>query len=306
MDTNDWGTQLPSDSRPKIVNKIMKTMHKHLPYCGPEGMNELRRIASRFEDKIFNGAVNQTDYLRKISMKMLTMETKSQNPAGSSSLTIPGGYSSLPLNPGYLMDNNNCTPSLPKCDTAMDTCDWRAQLPSGAREKIVNKIMKTMHNHLPYSGPEGMNELRRIASRFEDKIFNGAVNQTDYLRKISMKMLTMETKSQNAAGSSSSLPIPGGYSSLPLNPGRHQMKIEVPVKAEPVVNTCDWRTCLPPDSRNKNANKIKGTLMKHVPNCGKEGNKELERIAASFEELIFNTAIDQVDYLHKTSFKITP
>lgn len=38
----------------------------------------------------------------------------------------------------------------------------------------------------------------------------------------------------------------------------------------------------------------KGTLKKHVPNCGKEGNKELEKIAASFEELIFNNAIDQV------------
>lgn len=34
------------------------------------------------------------------------------------------------------------------------------------------------------------------------------------------------------------------------------MTTEGPVKAEPVVNTVDWRTCLPPDSRKKNANKM--------------------------------------------------
>nr|VDC65816.1 unnamed protein product [Brassica rapa] len=93
----------------------------------------------------------------------------------------------------------------------------------------------------------------------------------DYLGKISMKMLTMETtKLQSAACSSSSssslplhLPITGVYYSLPLNPGSHQMTMEGPVKAEPAVNTCDWRTCLSPDSRKKNANKIKGTLQKH-------------------------------------------
>ncbi|CAH8381311.1 unnamed protein product [Eruca vesicaria subsp. sativa] len=204
------------------------------------------------------------------------------------------------------MDNNNCTPSLPKCDTAMDTCDWRAQLPSNAREKIVNKIMEILKKNLPYAGPEGIIELRRIASRFEEKNFSGAANLTDYLRKISIKMLTMEAKYQNAAGSSSSsfLPIPGAYNSLPLNPGCHQMTIEGPIKSEAAVNTGDWRTCLPPDTRKKNVNKIKGTLKKHVPNCGKEGNKELKKIATSFEELIFNTAIDQVDYLRKISFKM--
>ncbi|KAF2588981.1 hypothetical protein F2Q70_00040118, partial [Brassica cretica] len=87
--------------------------------------------------------------------------------------------------------------------------------------------METLKKHLPYSGPEGINELRRIAARFEEKIFSGAVNQvinrllnlffgcfTDYLRKISMKMLTMETKSQNAAGSSSTIPTANNGTSM--------------------------------------------------------------------------------------------
>ncbi|KAF8106121.1 hypothetical protein N665_0147s0074 [Sinapis alba] len=120
------------------------------------------------------------------------------------------------------MDNNNWRPSLPNGDSAMETGDWRAQLPPDSRQKIVNKIMETLKKHLPYSGPEGINELRRIAARFEEKIFSGAVNQTDYLRKISMKMLTMETKSQNAAGTSSSIPAANNgtsMDSMPTNQG---------------------------------------------------------------------------------------
>ncbi|KAF8094510.1 hypothetical protein N665_0360s0017 [Sinapis alba] len=109
------------------------------------------------------------------------------------------------------MDNNNWRPDLPNGDPSMDTGDWRSQLPPDSRQKIVNKIMETLKKHLPLSGTEGVNELRGIAARFEEKIFSGAVNQSDYLRKISMKMLTMETKSQNATGSSSA---PNNVSSM--------------------------------------------------------------------------------------------
>ncbi|KAL0704263.1 hypothetical protein Bca4012_070688 [Brassica carinata] len=83
--------------------------------------------------------------------------------------------------------------------------------------------METLSRHLPNSGPEGIIDLRRIAARFEEKIFSCAVNQTDYLRKISMKMLTMETKSQNAAGSSSTTPDANNTTSMdsiPNNQGQ--------------------------------------------------------------------------------------
>ena len=124
--------------------------------------------------------------------------------------------------------------------------------------------LETLKKHLPFSGPEGINELKRIAVRFEEKVFSSSVHQviihtsssifvslvlfykeicegnahgkkkirsfcspiirwcieshvylifliisnfqTDYLRKISLKMLIMETKDQNTAGSSSSIP----------------------------------------------------------------------------------------------------
>ncbi|KAI3434046.1 uncharacterized protein J3R85_006833 [Psidium guajava] len=95
---------------------------------------------------------------------------------------------------------------------ALDGGDWRAQLAPEARVRIVNKIMDTLKRHLYISGPEGLQELNKIAVRFEEKIYAAATSQSDYLRKISLKMLTMATKSEstipnplpsNSAGNSS-------------------------------------------------------------------------------------------------------
>uniref|UniRef100_F6I3F9 Mediator complex subunit 15 KIX domain-containing protein n=1 Tax=Vitis vinifera TaxID=29760 RepID=F6I3F9_VITVI len=89
--------------------------------------------------------------------------------------------------------------------------------------------MDTLKRHLPISGPEGLHELRKIVERFEEKIYYAATSQhghieetssyfwtrgtSDYLRKISLKMLTMETKSFNVA-----------TNSLPSNSAGHSKK----------------------------------------------------------------------------------
>nr|GFA52020.1 mediator of RNA polymerase II transcription subunit 15A isoform X1 [Tanacetum cinerariifolium] len=100
------------------------------------------------------------------------------------------------------MDNSNWRPTqgvsgVPVGDPSMESGDWRAQLQADSRQRIVNKIMETLKRHLPFSGHEGLQELKKIAVRFEEKIYTAATSQSDYLRKISLKMLTMETRSQN-------------------------------------------------------------------------------------------------------------
>uniref|UniRef100_M4EBE9 Uncharacterized protein n=1 Tax=Brassica campestris TaxID=3711 RepID=M4EBE9_BRACM len=78
------------------------------------------------------------------------------------------------------MDNNNWRLSIPNGESAaINNGEWRKQLPPDSRQKIVNKIMETLSRHLPSSGPEGINDLRRIAARFEEKTFSGAVNQSN-------------------------------------------------------------------------------------------------------------------------------
>lgn len=60
MDTNNWQNE---ESKKKIVNKIMDSLQRHMPQTGADGMNELRKIALWFEQKIYTVALTQQDYL---------------------------------------------------------------------------------------------------------------------------------------------------------------------------------------------------------------------------------------------------
>uniref|UniRef100_A0A1D1XMC6 Mediator of RNA polymerase II transcription subunit 15 n=1 Tax=Anthurium amnicola TaxID=1678845 RepID=A0A1D1XMC6_9ARAE len=91
--------------------------------------------------------------------------------------------------------------------------DWRQQLQPEARQRIVNKIMDTLQRCLPIYGQEGLGELRKIAQRFEEKTYTAATNQSDYLRKISLKMLTMEKETQNS----------GVANQMPSNPSNQNL-----------------------------------------------------------------------------------
>ncbi|KAL6327184.1 hypothetical protein AAG906_015223 [Vitis piasezkii] len=92
--------------------------------------------------------------------------------------------------------------SWPRAEPVMDGGDWRTQLPPYARQRIANKIMDTLKRHIPVYGSEGLRELRKIAKRFEEKMYSAATSQSDYRRKVSLKLLSMETKSCNAATNS--------------------------------------------------------------------------------------------------------
>ncbi|KAF6149423.1 hypothetical protein GIB67_016961 [Kingdonia uniflora] len=75
ISSSDWRTQLCSDSRQRIVNEITETLKRHLPESsGVEGILEHEKYAARFEEKTYGAATTQADYLRKISLVMLTME----------------------------------------------------------------------------------------------------------------------------------------------------------------------------------------------------------------------------------------
>ncbi|GMI78121.1 MEDIATOR 15_1, Non-Recognition-of-BTH 4 [Hibiscus trionum] len=76
------------------------------------------------------------------------------------------------------MDTNNWRSTPPSGEPPMDTTDnWRTHLQPDSRQRIVNKIMDTLKRHLPFSGQDGLNELNKIAVRFEEKIFTAATSQ---------------------------------------------------------------------------------------------------------------------------------
>ncbi|GAU33107.1 hypothetical protein TSUD_259580 [Trifolium subterraneum] len=86
-----------------------------------------------------------------------------------------------------LMDSNNWGPNQ-STEPPGETPDWRIQLQSDSRLRIVNKIMDTLRKHLPVSGPEGLHELRQIAQRFEDKIYSAATSQLVYERSLRLNL----------------------------------------------------------------------------------------------------------------------
>uniref|UniRef100_A0ACD5TBQ1 Uncharacterized protein n=1 Tax=Avena sativa TaxID=4498 RepID=A0ACD5TBQ1_AVESA len=107
-------------------------------------------------------------------------------------------------NPTAGVDPNASAPA-PAADADAGD-DWRAHLQPEARSRIVNRIMETLRKHLPVIMPEGLNELQKIAVRFEEKIYNAATSQSDYLRKLSLKMLSMETGTPQAPGNAHRFP----------------------------------------------------------------------------------------------------
>ncbi|KAD6453822.1 hypothetical protein E3N88_08528 [Mikania micrantha] len=115
MESGEWRTQLQVDSRQRIVNKIMDILKRHLPLSGNEGLQELNKIAVRFEEKIYTSATSQSDYLRKISLKMLAMENRSQNPMSDAMQSSSATNSVNPSDPGsqVMQQVNNQGQQLP-------------------------------------------------------------------------------------------------------------------------------------------------------------------------------------------------
>ncbi|TYJ13876.1 hypothetical protein E1A91_A10G079400v1 [Gossypium mustelinum] len=105
------------------------------------------------------------------------------------------------------MDTNNWMSTPPSGEPTMDTGDWRTQLQPVSRQRIVNKV--------------------KIAVRFEEKIFTAATSQSDYLKRISLKMLTMENRSQSTVPKTRN-------KSIPPDPGSQGMQNQVHSQGQPI------------------------------------------------------------------------
>ncbi|XP_065865649.1 mediator of RNA polymerase II transcription subunit 15a-like isoform X2 [Euphorbia lathyris] len=208
----DWRTQLAPDSRQRIVNKIMETLEKHLPFSGQEGLEELKKIAVRFEEKIYTAAMSQPDYLRKISLKMLTMESKSQN-------TIPN-----PL-PSNLSGNNNSPPDSGASHNMQSQIHNQGQpLPmamsanqSQARQQILSQNIPTnMGSTGVQSSASLTSSLPPVSGLSQTSIPNVGQNPT---------MQNISGVSQSSSGNSMGQGVPSNMFANPQRqmPGRQQV-----------------------------------------------------------------------------------
>nr|XP_025672284.1 uncharacterized protein LOC112771692 isoform X6 [Arachis hypogaea] len=166
MDTttaSNWRDQLHPETRQLLLNDIMTKLKIGHPLCDYDEDLEFQKIAHSIEQKSYGGATNQM-----LMLHTIIPECKRAD---------------------YF---DEIASRLLLLEKARER-EWRSQLRPDSRQRIVNKIRETLRRHLPVSGPEGSQELWKIARRFEEKIFAAVSSQTDYLRKISLEMLTMET-----------------------------------------------------------------------------------------------------------------
>lgn len=181
-EAQSWKAHLIPDGRLKIVDKIMHVRRRSIPVLCPEGLLEFTEMAVEFEEKVYNTAFDRNDYLRKICLNVLRMGT-AQNDGVADVL-----QQNHP-DPGRL----NSKEDLQDLETS-----WRVQFPADYRLRILNKILDTSRTHFPITTPKELLETTESAVTFEKNIYTSATDESDYLSKIAMKMLSMEVNSQNS------------------------------------------------------------------------------------------------------------
>ncbi|KAI3505705.1 hypothetical protein L1887_27890 [Cichorium endivia] len=205
IESGDWRNQLQAGSRQSNVNGMMDILKRHLPFSEHEMLQELEKIVAKFEDTIYIAATSQFHYRRNISFAMLTMEIKSKNllpddmqsNSGANGVNLSDSGSQVMQLFSQIMHNIGSTGKQAIGESSMESSNWRDQLQADSRKWIVNKIMDTLKKHVPLSGSEMLNEIEKVAFRFEEKIYTSAISQSDYMQKIFLKMPTMEMKSQD-------------------------------------------------------------------------------------------------------------
>lgn len=138
----------------------METLKKHLPFSGQDGLHELRKIAVRFEEKIYNAATSQ------VLPYFLGLFHRS--------------WVELRLNVIALIVFFN----------------------------FLVMRNKRVDHYVPIW-------FCSMSLKFTWSFFFFIILQSDYLRKISLKMLSMETKSQTTIANS----VGNGNGNRPPDPG---------------------------------------------------------------------------------------
>ncbi|KAC9988344.1 hypothetical protein E3N88_44976 [Mikania micrantha] len=178
MESDNWRAQL---QRQRVVNKIIDTLERHLPFSGYNTLQELKKIAERVEEETYTTATSQSEYSRKTCFMMLTMETRLKSPMSD------------PIHSNSAANSVNPLADHIKVMKELYLLDWRAQLQADIRSRIVNQMMVSLKQHIPFSGHEGLHELKKKAERVEEEIYTIAISPSDYLWKISLKVAILSS-----------------------------------------------------------------------------------------------------------------
>ncbi|CAN6697310.1 unnamed protein product [Malus baccata var. baccata] len=91
MDPVNWRTKFPAESREKVVNKVLSTLMKRVPFSEHEKhMSDYKRISVNFEEKVYMVSRDQQEYILRIKSKLEELESspKNLNPGGAQGQSI--------------------------------------------------------------------------------------------------------------------------------------------------------------------------------------------------------------------------
>ncbi|XP_065849027.1 mediator of RNA polymerase II transcription subunit 15a-like isoform X2 [Euphorbia lathyris] len=125
---SDWRTQLPALR--EIVIYLIRSLYRLFPFSGQEGLEELKKIAVQYEEKIRNAAMSWSDYAEKIMLMMIILDSMTKN-------TFPN---SLPTNP---FGNNNRPPD------SRERYRTRRQMP-GTQQVVLQQLKQQAQNFLQH------------------------------------------------------------------------------------------------------------------------------------------------------------
>ncbi|XP_060178629.1 mediator of RNA polymerase II transcription subunit 15a-like isoform X2 [Lycium barbarum] len=127
----------------------------------------------------------------EVAREVHSLHTKSPEKAGSARKDDP----SLPM--AVVTQNNHFKVIDPKSEAVCVRQQNKINLAFINRAEVGSRsLVGTLGRHLPYVDKRLLG-FRKIAMRFEQRIFTAATSQSDFLRKISLKMVTVETKLQH-------------------------------------------------------------------------------------------------------------
>ncbi|KAM1064251.1 hypothetical protein ACFX13_028961 [Malus domestica] len=91
MDPVNWRTKFPAESREKVVNKVLSTLMKRVPFSEHEKhMSDYKRISVNFEERVYMVSRDQQEYILRIKSKLEELESspKNLNPGGAQGQSI--------------------------------------------------------------------------------------------------------------------------------------------------------------------------------------------------------------------------
>ncbi|KAI3910117.1 hypothetical protein MKW98_014502 [Papaver atlanticum] len=136
----------------------METLERQIPISGPEGLVELKKISVGFEENMFAAATSQVDYLRKISLKMLTLETKSQT---------NGVPNSLPLNTGGGSQQQTGSTQQQSQSSQMFLYQQQHLLNQKQQQLQGNTLSSIMQSHMQQQQPQPQQKKPMLSTQLQ-------------------------------------------------------------------------------------------------------------------------------------------